>query len=1232
VAVNCGAPDGSTSAEDLQAFRPVDAEGKVLSIDSLEALTVDDTGTRKPLNFTAKGCVFVQKGFSGAIVFRNKKKNIVGFAEQPTSKQSRAVVDIPLTNFPSIKPNLLCSGQEIWTNQPFVQVEWELFRDNQPMATDEVRKVLPLLDIKVASRASDSNGPILQELSLTRAIQLPELSGQAGRFAWQFQVPADDESKIEFRLQDILDRTDELKGPSSCHVHMSTKRPKIISGNERSLLVSIHQGESVPLDTFDDAQLFVQVRPITANTRAIRWSNLSTDRRATELKEFRPGRSPVFWQAGTYIMRAYTENKAGNQSAVWERVIQVKESPLIDHQVSATQWILQKASRRGRPALITIDQDQIGPIIRLKSLDSADDPTVEEWRPQIAKESEGIFRNGFNIDRHLLEGRFGFGNSSLQQTCLIRGSHPSDSWRLSFAGRLLCWQRASSGDLQIVADQDAPFLEKEDLHTLPVGANRFDEILSFDIVNKDIRIMRVATAAGSEGLQEFASFTDGNPSEKVHVMTVAGEGEPGYMVRTAIGQQIIALTQVVRGPQDNKPFSMSDFSFAPAKVDYYSDRWGPQPATPERLHSFFERTSTRMQPVPAWNNQQPTMIYSNIRYHSRWARHIFTNEHQSSRLLTEMSFAGLPSNITDTCFFIGMRCFAYHDEPRSRDDLRIYEYSTESLRWELQTTIDLKTLAATNTLQEDPRPSETIVPVAYGSPYRVSSPSNAELHWKVLPIPPNVSYPNWMALSTVDRARVHEGRGPLQLWGRDERFAVLLEIRDASQQLIRSEIRDLRFEGSPLLGNDLNRGLGLVDLKAQGIPYLVQPEPQGFGVLELGLNDSSWQSHAVPLPDFVRTEASGLGWSMRPVFFVSGHILPDRGPVFCYAAAAVEGRAGSLSCYGWNGQTIESILNMDFPFSEGQEIAALQINNSDRTALFTLDRSQNEFRAFVLEKDLSANKYSVRVLPWVRTQKTADNRVEVIETQSSLRFREQDAKELVSGTLHFGNGADLEPGILHLGGQLQLGPNNSRFALASRFTTSVTGGRLQKADKPELALDMDLDAMDMQPSRLRRLNIFNNFDFTWFENPGLTPLYTTLADRGAFGNLAYSQKVDNMFGCRVEGIFDAALLVTGIVHCSPFLVQTQFFTTVMMDTFFDLNEEYLAQPDQTSTHWSLPYWIPDQAPTADPRQLPVAAMLLRIPKNYQRDGWILQRAGYDFPLRDQGESWSTLRTFSLGSD
>jgi hypothetical protein len=424
-----------------------------------------------------------------------------------------------------------------------------------------------------------------------------------------------------------------------------------------------------------------------------------------------------------------------------------------------------------------------------------------------------------------------------------------------------------------------------------------------------------------------------------------------------------------------------------------------------------------------------------------------------------------------------------------------------------------------------------------------------------------------------------------------------------------------------------------VDLKGQGIPYLIQPESQGFGTLELGLNAAPWLSHAVSLPDFVRTEPFGLGWNTRPVFFLSGRILPDRGPVFCYAAASVPGKAGALSCYGWNGQTIESILNMDLPFHEGEEIAALQINNSDRTALFTMDRTQNEFRAFVLEKDPSGTTYVFRQLPWVRTQKTADNRVEVIERQSFLKFQEKDAEVLVRGTLHFGNGADLEPGILHMGGQLQLGQGNSRFALVSRFTTSVTGGRLQKADITELALDMDLDAMDMQPSQYRRLNVFHNFDFTWFENPGLAPLYKTLGDRGAYGNLAYSMTEDKMFGCRVEATFENVLQITGVVACSPFLAQTEDFTTVMMDTFIEVTEDFVTQPDQTSTHWSLPFWIPDPAATStDPRQLSVAAMLLRIPKNYQRDGWILQRAVSDVPLRRLGESWSTLRTFPLGAE
>ncbi len=1241
----CGKPASGLNFGNSNAYRPVNLKSSLISKPDLKAYWVTYDGTRTTLDFSSKGCVYVPKVNEGSLGFIDQAEGLFAVSHQKADQSLATVQDTVMEQFPQLTAKLSCSGQDIWTNEPFVDLTWEITQAGKQLTLADLRNYWPLLQLRFQSR--NQAGALDQELTLTHqaALNLQQISENDPKFGLQIHVAQEQDSSIELQFQDLLDRKQLIEGGAACKVHHSLKSPVLNSFviNEKAL--RIFRGQTVHLEAPEGAQLYMQVEPLHVESKVAKWEFLSAAKQETELKKFRNGRMPIFWQEGSYLLRAFTLSREGNRSPIWERVVQVNESNMVEKKITAHHWVLTQVSPSSKAGLLKVSRESGRPTISIYDLAAAGEITAEIWQPNVMPASLGLFESGFGINRQIVEGRFGIGASNRQQFCLSRGSNPSDAYREPFQSRIFCWERQEDRSFKVILDQDAPFWNDDELTAANFFGDEKPEILAHSSQDGIFRVFSLIPSAPMQvNFKQEISYSmeqnRGIQGSQIDAVEETPQKTYLYWIDRSNGYGVVSSLTNNPGASNNGQLQMTYRS--PSEINLSLDQWGVTSPDETRLPTTYARWRQRLQVLPAWTEKHFSLVFHDGALNRRWATGQRTLDNPNAPLINSIRWNGLPSSTTDFCYFYPrsdgaqpttlddpwMDCLAFGTDAHLRDKAQIFRYNRDKKIWSQTADIDLSPPEVGQFKPfENPRAVQEIVIIPSLQPYVASS---EDLNWAVLPLEGSEVLPLWEQLNSEQKEKLRQGQGQLELWGNDQRFAAWLW----SGALGKPIARELRFAGPISASADLGRNLGLVDLRADGRPHLVQPFEEGFASLDISEPDSKWLKHlGVSAPNFVQDNP--LGWNGRSISLLSGRVLPDlEGGVFCYVARASQslGKAGQISCYGYQKlreTKIAKIFEGDFPVEGQEQVSAIKIEGTDETAIAVFNPHTNKITVHTLQLAQSTplRVYKAKLVPWVSVTKDEANQDKI---ESSDAFTVMD--DPVRNTLHLGTYSDLEEGILHFSTQLQLGQGESRWAVTTTVTGETVGGKLKKAELEELSISLNPQDLSLDLFNYHRPDLFNSQRLDWPKVYDSRTVISPNKSKGFYTNTGVTKFDEKGVGyCIAMGnLTDGAVNAYYHPACAFFAVQTETFFAGLFNTLTGITEDYVTQPDRLDTHWTFPFWRNQSNNPEHKAGLMTNLYALRIPKNLSDDGWEVQASAVvDMPLSFYGQTWNKHRQFSL---
>lgn len=1209
VQVTCGrSPDGA-NAPSMLAFQARDALGPASS-EGLEAYWIQTDGTRHALTFSARGCIYLAEHTEGFLAFVDRSSARLGLISLASSGPGH-VESVPLQDFPALKAELSCSGQDLWTNQGFATFNWNISQAGERLSRFELHRLWPILDLTIAPLIPLERSEPAFRLDQATARNLISSTEAPNVFTLVMPLPSERTTAVGLALTDILGRQHLVEGGAACKFHMTRARPEFVSFVPEAEFLRIERGQSVSIAASANDTLYIQVTPLPMDQVPKKWAALSDEDQEEARQTFRVGRSPVFWQEGAYLLRAFTQNQAGNRSEVWERLIQVAGSPLIEKQITQQHRVLDHASPTGGAALLDLSVQAGQATLRLRDLQRPD-ADEELWHPPVQPDGLPLFESGFNINRQIIEGRFGFLGSSARQFCIIRGRQVADAYRSDFPGRMFCWERDETGAFKVVLDAVTPIWDIEVLDVAQLDRTPQEEIAAFSSLDGHFRFFRqqdnrlhLMTETEINGIDELSW---NRAQIGAQFAFFKADDESHYMLKVNPTSDFAeVLSSGVTGPAPTLYLYVYQY-VNPQAFDCGIRARDPQSISP--IHKCY---MDRVQIVNGWNRvpaplsfdssllplQQPLLLSQNRQTGLRWIRSLQTSRFQRSSLYQARSLQqpGLPHASQELCYFFQgeqtysgdeapLQCLAFSADPHSRNKAQVFRYDEQSALWAMSTTFNLQNQRKSQALPlESPQSIRGIVAVPYLQPYTLASNDAEPLHWSFMKLKGSeAAQPELTQLDPEQKARLMTGQGPLELFGNDERLAVWFRTGSSETWTF----RELRFAGAVTVSSDLGQGVGLVDLSINGTFSLIQPQTHGFASLLLAPEQDWVRSEDVPLPDFLNDR----GWNGRSISLISGRLLlkeRQSGAVFCYLARASRRDAsfsGQIACYAWDPVSNKMIKAHEgpFPIDELEEIAAIRV--ADETVLMKYNPRKVTLEAYRFK--LNANGVlEPEVLQWNTPAKTY---WEITVARGS-------------------HGSGFDPTTLHFTSQLQSNtPDDSPFAKqGGRFVLSDSNmGSSWVAD-----LIRDPASGLLAPPKLQyfgRWGLFSKQRLDGQERIDDQAVLGSIHTRGFLGNVRPSSQ-------NCHSYLSAAVLD----RCSLYSIQIPDY---LLGYFYwaEQNESAVKQPAALLTHWHYQFWGMHEGSSV--------IYSLSVPKKFSPQGWQLLRSSIgEFP--SPNDTWLPVRDINL---
>jgi hypothetical protein len=292
-----------------QAFEIRDDSGQTLTATEVQALSITNWEERPhhetAFSVTAQGCVLLPQGQATALEILDYSTKQYFLGEPPQVEQG-SLEPLNMRRFPSQQLEPICTDEVIYSNGKL----------NLPFATGQTEQLNGLVIEVVMNHLNDAS-------SRTKHLLLNPMQTLQGQGSFNLTFEKSGQYLVSLQSTNPFGELKESK--KQCQITVLKEKPRLVirgmevSSEDEASYLAVHSKLFPSLPSPDDVTLFVCMRKIEGPTDSAPYCQ--------NPENFVPSASIDFPEGGSYQVIAYVEDKAGNRSDPWQRLIKIDALP-----------------------------------------------------------------------------------------------------------------------------------------------------------------------------------------------------------------------------------------------------------------------------------------------------------------------------------------------------------------------------------------------------------------------------------------------------------------------------------------------------------------------------------------------------------------------------------------------------------------------------------------------------------------------------------------------------------------------------------------------------------------------------------------------------------------------------------------------------------------------------------------------------------------------------------------